>query len=374
MKNISLILLSFFLLLGFSACEDDVALDFVAEEPAEDLEFTNSFLSEYVISEPTASNIAERFIWEPVDFGAPVNITYELYGSTDPTFGTSQLLGSTSENHLAVSVDQLLDLATEAGLDGDPATPDNSTGELYFRLRAFTGTGGANTIEKFSAIQPIQVRWVEVGGEEPPLRNLFFVGNATAAGWDPNNNNTPLFRDPSNPDLYYFTGKFAAGEFKLVEVRGQWQPQWGTNDGTTLAVNDGTGSDPGAFVIETEGYYSLTVDTDAMTFTVEPYDASGDPTYSTIGIIGDATPGGWDADTDMTQSTFNPHIWYINGAALGGGEMKFRAEDAWDVNWGAGTPISGEATQNGPNIPVEAGTYDIWFNDITGRYIFLLVE
>jgi hypothetical protein len=374
MKNTALLILAFFLTLGFSACEDEVALDFVARQPATELEFTNAFLSEYVISQETENNIAERFVWEPVDFGAPVNVTYELQASTDPTFETFELVGTTSENQLAVSVGTFVDLAEELGMDNDPATDNPNIGTVFFRLKAFTGTGGANTIETFSEIQPLNIRWLETG-VEASLRNLFLVGDATAAGWDPNNNNTPLFRDPDNPDVYFYTGRFNAGEIKLLEERGQWQPQWGTNDGVTLAVNDGTGSDPGAFEIPAEGYYIFEVNIDAGTFSITPYDASGDPTYSTIGIIGDATANGWgDPDTDMTQSAFNPHLWFINGVTLSDGEMKFRANDSWDTNWGGSTSISGMGSLNGPNIPVTAGTYDIWFNDITGRYIFLPQE
>ena len=55
--------------------------------------------------------------------------------------------------------------------------------------------------------------------------------------------------------------------------------------------------------------------------------------------------------------------------------MKFRADNAWDVDWGSNTPISGTGTQGGSNIPVSvAGTYDIWFNDITGNYIFIPIK
>ena len=56
------------------------------------------------------------------------------------------------------------------------------------------------------------------------------------------------------------------------------------------------------------------------------------------------------------------------------GEIKFRADDAWDVSWGSDTALSGFATLGGPNIPAMAGTYDIWFNDLDGGYILIPVE
>lgn len=380
MKNTILFILSIFAVFSFTACDDENSLEFIAKENEEGIFFTNNFLSEYFIAESFENNVAERFVWDPADFDAPVNVTYELQGSIDPEFNTFEVVGSTSETNIVVTVGQLLQFAEQLNLDNDPATTNeagspNNTGQVYFRVRAYTGTDAANALESFSDIQPLNIFWLEkTGDEEVVVKDLYFVGNAVAPGWDNNANNPPLYRSPDNEEVYFYTGKFVAGEFKILEERGAWQPQWGTNDGTTLAVNDGTGSDPGAFVIDADGYYSFEANLADGTFSIAPFDASAATTYSTIGIIGDATANGWDSDTDMTQLAFDPHIWYINGVALGDGEMKFRAGDAWDTNWGSDTPITGQATFEGPNIPVVAGTYDIWFNDLTGRYIFLAVE
>jgi len=61
-----------------------------------------------------------------------------------------------------------------------------------------------------------------------PPEGLFLVGDAVASGWDPNNNNTPLFKDPSQPGVFSYTGFFKAGGegFKFLEI-GDWHPQWG---------------------------------------------------------------------------------------------------------------------------------------------------
>ena len=135
------------------------------------------------------------------------------------------------------------------------------------------------------------------------------------------------------------------------------------------------GEDPGVFEItDGDGYYTLTLDLDNLTFSIDSFDESGAATYSTIGIIGDSTPDGWGADTDMTQSTFDPHLWYITGIDLVDGEAKFRAGDAWDTNWGADTELTGFGTQDGPNIPVSEGSYDVWFNDLDGSYVFITNE
>ncbi len=93
-------------------------------------------------------------------------------------------------------------------------------------------------------------------------------------------------------------------------------------------------------------------------------------TYETVGIIGTATPNGWDASTPMDQDPADEHRWTLTEFSLVGGEAKFRANDAWDVNWGSASFPEGTATQDGPNIPIPAGVYDITFSDITGAYSF----
>ena len=94
-------------------------------------------------------------------------------------------------------------------------------------------------------------------------------------------------------------------------------------------------------------YYMIDVDLNAMTYALTP--------ITTIGVIGPAQPGGWDADTDMTYNVEGGY-WEISGIQLAAGEMKFRANDGWDINWGGSLDA---LTQGGANIAVEAGTYDI---------------
>jgi hypothetical protein len=90
--------------------------------------------------------------------------------------------------------------------------------------------------------------------------------------------------------------------------------------------------------------------------------------FAVIGIIGSATPGGWGADTLMT--TTDGVNYTLEGATLVAGELKFRQNQSWTINWGASAFPSGTATLNGNNIPVVAGTYTITFNKSTGVYNF----
>lgn len=384
MKNkILKLIMVFFAIVAFNACSDDDEIVFTAQTPPDQISFTNDFLTEYLLSEQTAQNNAERFTWESPDFGVPTPVTYELQGSTDFEFTEPVILSETSNQQASVSVGQLISLAAAAGLDNDPATDNPDTGDLFFRVRAQIGTENAdNSPETISEITTLTVTLIATGGPEPlpEFPNLYLVGNATAAGWDNNNNNFPLVRDPENENVFTYTGKFLGAdtnEFKLLENRGAWQPQWGL-EGGELETSEDLGGDPGTFQItEGEGYYTLEVDTENKTSSLTTFDESSAQTFSSVGIIGFGTTGsdeGWSQDIDMTQSSFDPHIWYISEIELFDGEVKFRAEDDWAVNWGASTEFSGFGSLDGPNIPTTAGLYEVWFNDLTGNYMLIPIQ
>ena len=122
------------------------------------------------------------------------------------------------------------------------------------------------------------------------------------------------------------------------------QPNWdGTNYGGAFFGE----SEDNIMMTQEAGFYQVDVDLSAKTYTLSPFN---------IGIIGNATPSGWASDTDMK---YNPteRCWELNNVELSDGEMKFRANDDWALSWGG--ELDNLTTQNGPNIAVAAGTYDI---------------
>ncbi len=96
--------------------------------------------------------------------------------------------------------------------------------------------------------------------------------------------------------------------------------------------------------------------------------------YSAVGIIGDATPLGWDADTDMELNPLGDSSDWKLRIVLTDGELKFRADHDWAVNWGAGDFPTGFALRDGPNVPVTAGEYNVYFSSFTGQYAFVLLQ
>lgn len=122
-------------------------------------------------------------------------------------------------------------------------------------------------------------------------------------------------------------------------------------DGTNYGEGFSTAGDAGNMTLPDgyeAGYYKVDLNLSAKTMTLTP--------ITTIGIIGDATAGGWDSDTPMTYNADN-HTWDLNGVTLKSGELKFRANNGWDINWGG---TEDNLTQGGDNIKIaEDGTYDI---------------
>lgn len=91
--------------------------------------------------------------------------------------------------------------------------------------------------------------------------------------------------------------------------------------------------------VDVEGLYWLSVNLPALTYTKAQ--------VTTYGIIGDATPGGWDASTALTPSA--DYLYWEGEVELkGSGELKFRANDAWDINLGGDI---NNLTPGGANIP-----------------------
>lgn len=169
---------------------------------------------------------------------------------------------------------------------------------------------------------------------------LYMKGDAN--GWDG--------YDYLTGDGVHFTGFMYLNQngFKFTTA-----PDW---SGTGYGANFDTAPDAKNIVItEPAGYYQVDVDLSKKTYTLTP--------ITSIGIIGSASPKGWDSDVDMTYVPYNKDTkevngyWEVKNITLSAGEIKFRANDDWAISWGG--ELDNLTTKNGGNITVEAGTYDI---------------
>jgi starch-binding outer membrane protein SusE/F len=183
------------------------------------------------------------------------------------------------------------------------------------------------------------------------------IGNATPGGWD---NDTDMQQDPNDFAVWKLRIILTDGEAKF-RAENAWTANWGAGDFPT-----GVATPDGANIPVPAGEYKITFNSTTGAYSFELLQV-----YSTIGLIGPATPvGSWDADVDMTKDLTDESFWYINSIDLTDGEAKFRAENAWAVNWGLAQWPAGVGTQDGPNIPITAGTYKITLNSASGEYAF----
>ena len=121
------------------------------------------------------------------------------------------------------------------------------------------------------------------------------------------------------------------------------------------ALNYGGGSAPGTLAengpdlsVPANDSYLLTVNLNDMTWTAAKH---------SWGVIGSATANGWDADQNMRYIN-KDGVWKAT-LNLTAGEIKFRFNDAWEINYGGS---NGTLEPGGPNIPIaSAGRYEITF-------------
>lgn len=130
------------------------------------------------------------------------------------------------------------------------------------------------------------------------------------------------------------------GEFKFTSAPDWSHTNFGfasagvlTTDGSAGNINVNQNDEP-----LTNGLYWCTANITALTYTATA--------INSIGLIGDATEGGWDADTDMTPSA-DFLTWTVT-TTLKEGTFKFRANDGWDINLG-GSLL--DITPGADNIP-----------------------
>lgn len=186
----------------------------------------------------------------------------------------------------------------------------------------------------------------------PAIEQLYTPGDSN--GWNQAASQT------LHTDNYTWYQGYAhlTGAFKFT-TRIDWN---GTNYG-----EGGKDADTGHILLSTDGgdinapadaLYWVTVDLGAE----KPYCNLTEITR--VGVIGDATPTGWDGDTALTPSA--DFLTWTGTMTLGTGNFKFRMNDDWDINLGGETT---NLTQGGADIPSPgAGTYVITLNVGTYPY------
>lgn len=352
MKHIYKIIIAVLVLTGFSSCENEEDLMILEPQEAAFALITPESGSSTILNKDTPNNTALTFTWEKVNYGNPTIVTYTVqFAATNTEFAAPVDITSTTSTHATITVAELNAKALELGLTADVE------GSIDVRIKSTVGT----TLSEPKLSTPITINLTPYRGVFPKI-DLFLVGPGTAAGWSVTSNNMPIYRDTKENAKFYYTGFFNKDGFKLIEQIGFWAPAYGTNGAKVQYRATESDTDPGVFPTTASGYYSFEVNLEELTYKIEPYTGPM-TTYAIITVAGSVLTGddtGWSMDVPMVKNDFDGHIWKVT-QTLKAGKMKFKANGGWDTSWG----------DNGGDIIVEAGKYEIWFNDLDGRYMFI---
>ncbi|WP_339661922.1 SusE domain-containing protein [uncultured Polaribacter sp.] len=135
--------------------------------------------------------------------------------------------------------------------------------------------------------------------------------------------------------------------FKITPER-NWETYYGANgDGKIEEMNDMD------LAVPASGTYLITANLNNNTWSYQ---------LSSFGLIGTATAGGWDADTDMIFDHQNK-LW-ISNLNLQAGALKFRLNDSWDVNYGSqnSTDFIAYLGDQGAHDVSESTTFEVTFS------------
>jgi hypothetical protein len=336
-------------LLTLAACKKEETRAILAPSGAVTLSATTTTL---VLAQANQDNNAVSFSWTKADFGfdAGVNYTLELCkGGTNFATATST---SINMNTLLAKSFTVKDFNAKM----QDIIANGVAAQVQARIKSEVGTNVAPVYSNVLSMTVTAYRDL-VNYSFP--KALFIAGNFQ--GWSPST--APKIVDKfasgstgSNYDGYIYFNN-ASPEFKMVKG-----PDWSFGDfgnygpgilgpgGNNLTLSNGA------------GVYRLQANTSGLTWSATKID--------TWGIIGSATPGGWGSSTAMTYDIAGN--FYVITANLSVGELKFRANNDWPINFGDNAPADGKPEYGGDNIPIAtAGSYTITLDiGVAGNYAY----
>ena len=308
--------------------------------------------------EITPSNMVDgkvAFTWSLADYGVMTQVNYSLEAATaaDPDTKVTITSGITANAEALEAGKISTEIAYEALnaiLFNDLKLNDGVAEEVLFTI--------ASKVGEYAPVYSNSVAVsCKVTAAEKQYPKLTVAGSYAYNNWTPGKGQFVF--DFEGTDAKYsgvidFGEDVSALQFKFVGEA------WGNNEfsvpageaqapeAAELPLVAGGGDNIAAYT--THRFYSLTLDK-ATPKLVKNF------SFNSLGVIGDATPTGWDADTDM-QFNADKQRFYVD-LTLIDGKIKFRADDAWDVNWGG---AEGVLSAGGADIAVTAGDYRIYVN------------
>lgn len=327
--------LALLLIAGVSCENDDQTIAAASGGPELITPLTGST---YVLDPLQGSNEITTLVWNHADYSVQTEVNYEVQVALAGTnFATVISAGSTTNRFVVWTHEALNAVALEAGLI--PFT----AGDLNVRVKSALGSNAEMTA--YSNTITIRVTPYTLD-----LPTIAVPGNHQ--GWSPGT--APLLAASGFGATDYEGYVKLDGEFKFVAPNASGVFEWGNTDWG----DDGTFS--GALVATNEsnctataGYYRVRANTTTLTYTAAPV---------SWGIIGAATPTGWDSDTDLIYNSTTKKL-EIASIALVPGAFKFRGNNDWGNGFDLGTV-------NADGYLVDGG--DLTFSGPAGNYKVIL--
>lgn len=180
---------------------------------------------------------------------------------------------------------------------------------------------------------------------------------------------------PSTAPMIYPVTTFAYEGFVYMNTADYFKftsaPDWNHinyGDGGNGSLS--TDGNAAGLKVTAAGYYKLNADIKKLTYSAV--------LIKTIGIIGTATPQGWNGSTAMTYDT-GKGTWSVT-VGLVAGALKFRANDDWGINFGPAdvNALTGKLIQTNDAITISAaGTYTVTVDmsqSTQKNYIYTIVK
>jgi len=280
--------------------------------------------------------------WTPADFNFRAAATYAVeIARAGKGFKDAVVLGTSNTTSLQTTVEKLNNVLY-AALE----LPGEEPSDVEMRLAV---TLNPNVDVVYSDTVKLKVTPYTIVVVYPQLQVP-----GSYQGWNPADNTTVIFSAKSNNRYEgYIYFKDDNTEYKYT-VGPSWAENYGDNGGDGTLERDGANIKAGP-----AGVYRLRVNLNDLTH---------DNLRTEWGLIGSATPDGWNSDQNMTYDPV-ANKWTIT-LNLVAGEIKFRANDSWDVNLGD-DGLNKTLEYNGANIPIPAAgnyTIDLFLNKAIYTY------
>ena len=303
----------------------------------------------------TDSAVLLKYTWSAADYGAQVIPSYTLQmDKQGNNFGTPTALGAinTVGEFSVLTYDLNSKLLI---LLFDPKVME--TLPMEFRIMTLVKDKDGVTLDSIKPVYSAAVKQSITPFYAPIIYPLLGVPGSYQ-GWNPADSTTVIASVRSDGNYEgYMNFPDANTQYKFTQG-----PSWDNNWGDTGA-NGSLDKGGDNIVAADAGYYKLNVDLVGLTYTA---------LKTTWGVIGSATPGAWDTDTPMTYDAVNK-IWTAS-VTLIAGEIKFRANGGWDLNYGD-DGANGSLEAGGANIAVpDPGNYTITLNLSNPVYKYKLVK